>query len=222
MLSSRIARCLVTFLDTEREEMVQLIRDRGITDERVLRAMTRVERHKFVPEPFTNKAYEDSALPIGKGQTISQPYTVAFMTQCLGARPQDKVLEVGTGSGYQAAILAEMGVRVFSIERSAELLASARKTLDRLGYRVATKMGDGSVGWNEFAPFAGIIVTAAAPDVPPSLTKQLEDGGRLIIPVGGREVQSLVVINRKGEEFQRREIESFKFVPLIGKDAWGE
>ena len=206
--------------EEERRDMIALLRDRLITDEKILRAMVTVERHLFVPEPFTNKSYDDSALPIGKGQTISQPYTVAFMTQALGVRPGDKILEIGTGSGYQASVLAVMGARVFSIERDLDLLASARKLFDRLDYRIATKGGDGTVGWNEFAPYNGIIVTAGAPDVPVPLTKQLVDGGKLVIPVGTRQQQALIVITRQGEELVRREIEGFKFVPLIGKMGW--
>ena len=200
--------------------MITLLRDRLITDERILKSMATVERHLFVPEPFTNRSYEDSALPIGKGQTISQPYTVAFMTQALGVRTGDRILEIGTGSGYQSSVLAVMGARVFSIERDLDLLAGARKMFDRLGYRIATKGGDGTVGWNEFAPYHGIIVTAGAPEVPRPLTAQLADGGKLVIPVGSREIQSLVVITRRGEETERRVIEGFKFVPLIGKMGW--
>jgi len=206
--------------EEERRDMIALLTDRLITDERILKAMASVERHLFVPEPFTGKAYEDSALPIGRGQTISQPYTVAFMTQALGVRPGDRILEIGTGSGYQAAVLAEMGARVFSIERDMELLAGARKVFDRLKYRIATRGGDGTVGWNEFAPYNGIIVTAGAPDVPQPLVRQLADGAKLVIPVGSLQYQTLIVITRRGEEFDRREIEGFKFVPLIGKMGW--
>ncbi len=200
--------------------MIALLRDRLITDEKILRAMVTVERHLFVPEPFTNRSYEDSALPIGKGQTISQPYTVAFMTQALGVRPGDRILEVGTGSGYQASVLAVLGAHVFSIERDHDLLAGARKMFDRLGYRIATKGGDGTVGWSEFAPYNGIIVTAGAPEVPEPLPKQLADGGKLVIPVGTRQQQALLVMTRSGPSFIRREIEGFKFVPLIGKMGW--
>jgi protein-L-isoaspartate(D-aspartate) O-methyltransferase len=206
--------------DLEKEEMLSLLKDRGITDARLLRAMAAVERHLFVPEPFTNRAYEDSALPIGKGQTISQPYTVALMTQALGVKEGDKVLEVGTGSGYQAVILAEMGARVFTIERNLDLLAVARKVFDRLNCRIAAKGGDGTVGWHEFAPFDGIIVTAGAPSIPQPLLNQLTDGGKLVIPVGDLELQSLIVCTRHGEKFERKEIEGFKFVPLIGKMGW--
>ncbi len=206
--------------DDERQEMVSLLKDRGITDARLLRAMGKVERHLFVPEPFTNRSYEDSALPIGKGQTISQPYTVAFMTQALGVREGERVLEVGTGSGYQAVILAEMGARVFTIERNLDLLASARKIFDRLGYRIVSKGGDGTVGWTEFAPFNGIMVTAGAPQVPQPLLNQLADGGRLVIPVGDMDIQDLAIITRIGERYERKQINGFKFVPLIGKMGW--
>jgi len=207
-------------LESDREDMVTLLKERGITDPALLNAMQAVERHLFVPEPFTRRAYEDSALPIGRGQTISQPYTVAFMTQALEVKAGQKVLEVGTGSGYQAAILAELGARVFSIERDLDLLAGARKLFDRLGYNIASKGGDGTVGWNEFAPFDCIIVTAGAPDVPQPLLYQLVEGGRLVIPVGDLEYQRLVVCVRRGNKFDRREADGFKFVPLIGKMGW--
>jgi protein-L-isoaspartate(D-aspartate) O-methyltransferase len=206
--------------DGERQDMVALLKDRGITDARLLRAMGKVERHLFVPEPFTNRSYEDSALPIGKGQTISQPYTVAFMTQALGVREGERVLEVGTGSGYQAVILAEMGARVFTIERNLDLLAGARKLFDRLGYRIVSKGGDGTVGWTEFAPFSGIIVTAGAPQVPQPLLNQLVDGGRMVIPVGDLDIQDLAIITRVGDRYERKQINGFKFVPLIGKMGW--
>jgi protein-L-isoaspartate(D-aspartate) O-methyltransferase len=206
--------------DTEREEMIELLRHRGIASERVLSAMRKVERQIFVPEPFTGRSYEDSALPIAKGQTISQPYTVAVMTEALELQPGDKVLEIGTGSGYQAAILAEMEGRVYTIERDLELLAGARKILERLGYRVASKGGDGTVGWKEYAPYQGIIVTAGAPDIPKPLTDQLADGGHLVIPIGGLEIQTMVVVTRRGDRFDRRTMDGFKFVPLVGKMGW--
>lgn len=205
---------------SECDEMIRVIRSRGITDEHVLSALRAVERHRFVPEPFTNRAYEDTALPIGHGQTISQPYTVAFMTQALGLKEGDKVLEIGTGSGYQAAVLAAMGMRVFTIERNLTLLAGARKLLDRLKLRIASRGGDGTVGWTEHAPYAGILVTAAAPTVPQPLLAQLAEGGRLVIPVGDMDVQSVVVCTRHGESYERQEEFGFKFVPLIGKMGW--
>jgi len=200
--------------------MISLLESKGITDPSVLSAMAKVERHLFVEQPFVNRAYEDSALPIGNEQTISQPYTVAFMTQALLARPGDRVLEVGTGSGYQAVILAKMGCRVFTIERHLGLLAEARKMFDKLNLRVASKGGDGTVGWNEFAPFDGIIVTAGAPTVPDALKQQLADGGRLVIPVGDREVQKVLVIKKEGSAFVTEETFGFKFVPLVGKNGW--
>lgn len=200
--------------------MIALLKDRGITDSRILRAMVTIDRHIFVPEPFTSRSYEDCALPIGKGQTISQPYTVAFMTQALGVKEGDKILEIGTGSGYQAVVLAAMGARVFTIERNPDLHAAARKLIDKLGHRIATKCGDGTVGWSEFEPFNGIMVTAGAPNIPQPLLNQLVDGGKLVIPVGNLDYQTLVVVTRYGEQFDRREIEGFKFVPLIGKMGW--
>ena len=200
--------------------MISLLKDRGITDSRLLRAMTTIDRHIFVPEPFTSRSYEDCALPIGKGQTISQPYTVAFMTQALGLKEGDKILEIGTGSGYQAVVLAAMGAHVFTIERNPDLHATARKLVDRLGYRIATKCGDGTVGWTEFSPFNGIMVTAGAPNIPQPLLKQLAEGGKIVIPVGDLENQTLVVVTRHGDQFERREIEGFNFVPLIGKMGW--
>jgi protein-L-isoaspartate(D-aspartate) O-methyltransferase len=206
--------------DEERLEMIQLLRDRGIDDERLLVAMGKIERHLFIPEPFTNRSYDDTALPIAKQQTISQPYTVAFMTQKLASQPGSKVLEVGTGSGYQAAILAEMGCKVYTIERHVELLLKARKMFDKLGYRIGSKAGDGTIGWSEYAPYDGIIVTAAAPEVPEPLLKQLADGGRLVIPVGDMEIQDLLVITRSGNTYTQDEAKGFKFVPLIGKKGW--
>lgn len=206
--------------EEERRELVESLCQRGITDERVLAAIGRVERELFVDEPFVNRAYEDCALPICCSQTISQPYTVAFMTQCLNVKEGEKILEVGTGSGYQAAILVELGARVFSIERHHELVEKARKLFDRFGYRVATKVGDGTVGWSEFALYDGIIVTAGAPSIPEPLLKQLSDGGRLVIPIGDLEIQRLHVIKRNGDKFDRKEIYGFKFVPLIGKKGW--
>ena len=210
----------MSIFDTDRDDMIALIKDRGVTDSRILRAMASIDRHDFVPEPFTNRAYEDCALPIGKGQTISQPYTVAFMTQALGVKEGDKILEIGTGSGYQAAVLCSMGARVFTIERNPDLHASSRKLIDKMGYRIATKCGDGTVGWSEFAPFNGIIVTAGAPTIPQPLLKQLVDGGKLVIPVGDLEIQTLVVVTRREDQFDRREVEGFRFVPLVGKMGW--
>lgn len=206
--------------DVEREEMVELLVQRGVKDPRLLKAMRTIPRHEFVQDPFINRAYEDSALPIGLSQTISQPYTVAVMTEALQMKEGDKVLEVGTGSGYQAVILAEMGARVFTIERHMDLLTGARKLFEKFGYQIASKCGDGTIGWKEFAPFDGIIVTAGAPEVPRPLLDQLSDGGRLVIPIGESDVQVLHIIQRTKNAFERREAGGFKFVPLVGKKGW--
>lgn len=207
-------------LDAEREEMIDLILRRGITDEALIAAMRRVDRREFVGGAFANRSYDDSALPIGCSQTISQPYTVAFMTRALGAGPGDKVLEIGTGSGYQAALLAEMGMRVFTIERHMALLVEARKRFERFRYNIASKCGDGTLGWSEFAPYRGIIVTAGAPEPPQALLDQLDDGGRLVIPIGGLEIQEIHTITRRGGRFEVVQAAGFKFVPLIGKSGW--
>jgi protein-L-isoaspartate(D-aspartate) O-methyltransferase len=209
-------------LEDDRKDMLSLLRERGITDLAVLDAMGKVERHLFVPAAFAPRAYDDTALPIAKSQTISQPYTVAFMTQELAPKTDSKVLEIGTGSGYQAAVLAAIGCKVYTIERHLELLLEARRRFEKLGLRIASKLGDGTVGWSEFAPYDGIIVTAAAPNVPEPLMKQLSVGGRLVIPVGDLEMQKLRVLTRKAEEFESKEVHGFKFVPLIGKEGWGD
>jgi len=206
--------------DHEKEEMIALLSERGIVDENLLGAMRRVDRHEFVGDPFVNRSYEDSALPIGCAQTISQPYTVAFMTQQLGVRAGDRVLEIGTGSGYQAAILAEMGARVFTVERHMQLLVEARKRFEKASYNIASRCADGTLGWSEFAPYAGIIVTAGAPEPPQALIDQLADNGTLVIPIGGMEVQDLHIITRAGAAVKTRHATGFKFVPLIGKSGW--
>lgn len=206
--------------DMEKDEMIRLLRERGIQDERLLQAMGSIDRHEFVQEAFVNRSYDDSALPIGKSQTISQPYTVAFMTEALRLNPGDKVLEIGTGSGYQAAILSQMGARVFTIERHMELLVGARNRFDKFGFTIASKCSDGTLGWKEFAPYAGIIVTAGAPDVPEPLLEQLTEGGTLVIPIGDQELQTLYIIARTKDGYVSRQAAGFKFVPLIGKKGW--
>jgi protein-L-isoaspartate(D-aspartate) O-methyltransferase len=206
--------------DLARDQLVDLLRSKGITDQQVLDAITAIPRHRFVQEVFHHRAYEDSALPIACQQTISQPYTVAFMTQLLHVRHGDKILEIGTGSGYQACILAEMNARVFTIERHFDLLETARLRFEELGYNIASKVGDGSIGWSQFAPYKGIIVTAGAPDVPASLLRQLDDGGRLVIPVGDQTSQNMIIVERRGSEFVHSKSAGFKFVPLLGKEGW--
>jgi protein-L-isoaspartate(D-aspartate) O-methyltransferase len=199
-----------------REAMVaQQIAGRGLHDERVLRAMRTVPRHEFVPSELQQHAYEDHPLPIGHGQTISQPYVVAFMSGLAAVRPGTRVLEVGTGSGYQAAVLAELGADVYSIEILAPLSVQAARDLARTGYeRVHLRVGDGHEGWPEAAPFDAIVVTAAAATVPPALIAQLADGGRLIIPVGADD-QEIEVHRRSGDKVSVERVLPVRFVPLV-------
>jgi protein-L-isoaspartate(D-aspartate) O-methyltransferase len=211
-----------TRISGEHAALLSELRAGGITDQRVLDAMGSIDRSLFVSPALRSRAYEDIALPIACNQTISQPYTVAFMTQLLDVQRGMKVLEIGTGSGYQAAVLHAMGARVFTIERHADLLLEARTRFEQLGCNIASKVGDGSIGWSEFAPYDRIIVTAAAPRVPDALVKQLADGGILIVPVGERDGQTLVLVTRSGDQFQTLEYDSFKFVPLVGKEGFRE
>ena len=209
--------------ERERLELVDKLSEKGIADIFVLKAIGEVERHLFVPKAMKHHAYKDIALPIGYGQTISQPYTVAFMTQALKLKPNLKVLEIGTGSGYQAAILYNMGADVYSIERQFEIYSATRKLFDKLGIRVNTKCGDGTIGWDEFAPYDGIIVTAGSPNIPPSLKKQLAIGGRLVIPVGNKDSQTLNIVRKTEEdEFEIQAVPEFSFVPLIGREGWNQ
>jgi len=205
-----------------REEMVaHQLADRGIRDERVLDAMRKVPRHRFVDAALRSRAYGDHALPIGSGQTISQPYMVALMTEALQLRGGEKVLEIGTGSGYQAAILAEFTPRLFTIERSAELARAAAGTLRDLGYsNVILKTGDGTLGWPEHAPFDGIVVTAGAPGMPMPLFDQLAEGGRLVVPVGDRDIQRLELVVKKGGRPRLQTLVDCAFVPLVGAAGW--
>ncbi len=199
------------------------IRRRGIRDRRVLDAFRSVPRHCFVPPRWRDQSYEDHPVDIGYGQTISQPYIVALMTEALHLRGDERVLEIGTGSGYQTAILASLCAHVYTVERIAELSDAARKVLGELGYtNVSYRVGDGTLGWPEEAPFDGIMVTAAAPSVPESLKQQLGEGGRLVMPVGGRGGQDLVVLERRGEEFRRERLCGCVFVRLIGREGWPE
>jgi protein-L-isoaspartate(D-aspartate) O-methyltransferase len=196
---------------------------RGIHDQRVLEAMRTVPRHLFVPSGARAMAYQDGPLRIGEGQTISQPYIVALMTQMLELEGHERVLEIGTGSGYQAAILSLLTAQVYTIERHAALATRAQELLHGLGYdNVSVRVGDGTLGWPEHAPYDAVIVTAAAPDVPDPLTEQLADGGRLVAPVGGSWSQMLVRIRRRGEHLHRQETSSVAFVPLIGEFGWTE
>ncbi|MEO8398487.1 MAG: protein-L-isoaspartate(D-aspartate) O-methyltransferase [Ignavibacteriaceae bacterium] len=208
---------------TERDELADKLVEKGIHDSEVLKAIREVERHIFLPDAIKHHAYRDVALPIGYSQTISQPYTVAFMTQALELKTNSKVLEIGTGSGYQAAILENMGMKVYSIERQFEIYSRTQKLFDKMGIRVHTKYGDGTIGWEEFAPYDGIIVTAGSPSIPPAYKKQIAVGGKIVIPVGGKHSQTLKVITRINEnEFDEKDIPEFSFVPLIGREGWKE
>jgi protein-L-isoaspartate(D-aspartate) O-methyltransferase len=208
----------------DRERMTaEQIEGRGISDPRVLDAMRRVPRHLFVPPSQWAHAYEDRPLPIGERQTISQPYMVAAMTAALAPRSGDRVLEVGTGSGYQAAILARLAREVISIERHPPLAEGARRALEAAGLPgVIVVVGDGTQGYPERQPYDRIIVTAGAPSVPPALLRQLADGGRLVIPVGPAAHQELIAIDRHGSEYQRTVLEGCVFVPLVGEHGWSQ
>ena len=205
----------------QRSELVDSLSKKGIFDEVLLRTMNEVQRQKFIPSGVRAHAYKDIALPIGYGQTISQPYTIAIMTQALKVNNGDKILEIGTGSGYQAALLYDMGAKVFSIERHFEIFNNVLKLFDNLSIRVRCKQGDGTLGWDEYAPFDGILVTAGSPGIPESLKQQLAVDGRMVIPVGGKNSQTLKVITKiDNENFDIEEIPEFAFVPLIGREGW--
>lgn len=205
-----------------RAEMVEKqLRRRGIEDNCVLGAMLEVPRHEFVPPEVRARAYEDVPLPIGSGQTISQPYIVAAMTAALRLRPPDRALEIGTGCGYQAAVLSLLAKEAFTIERRAELASAASERLERLGYvNVHVHCGDGTLGLPEFAPFEAILVAAAAPAAPQPLLAQLAEGGRMIIPVGDADNQELQLIEKRGGKFSTKTMEGCRFVPLVGYHAW--
>jgi protein-L-isoaspartate(D-aspartate) O-methyltransferase len=197
------------------------LKTRGLIDERLIAAFRKVPRHLFVPKEFQRQAYEDHPLPIGVDQTISQPYIVALMVSLLRLQGHERVLEIGTGSGYQAAILAELALEVYSIERIQELILLAGKRLERLGYQnVHLQVGDGSLGWAEHAPFDGIIVSAAAPRIPKPLLEQLGDTARMILPIGPQHVQTLVEVQKNHGEIFQREIAGCVFVPLLGRCGW--
>lgn len=194
---------------------------RGIADPRVLDAFMSVERVKFIPEALAEVAYADHPLPIGDGQTISQPYIVALMTEKMGLKGDEKILEIGTGSGYQAAILSTLCREVYTVERDQRLYDRARKVLGEQGYtNIRYRLGDGTKGWEDEAPFDGIIVTAAAPFVPEPLREQLAEGGHMVIPVGDLFSQMLMLLERKNGKFEQSQICSCVFVPLIGEHGW--
>jgi protein-L-isoaspartate(D-aspartate) O-methyltransferase len=204
-----------------RKKLVALLRERGISDECVLTAIGKVPRHFFFDETFWNQAYKDIAFPIGDGQTISQPYTVAYQTELIHIQKGDRVLEIGTGCGYQTCVLLELGAKVFTIERQENLFRRTIQVLPKMGYHPQFFLGDGSMGIAEQAPYDKIIVTAGAPLVPEILLKQLKIGGILVIPVGDAEEQKMVTVLRISEtEFEKIVLDTFRFVPLLGDQAW--
>ncbi len=206
--------------------LLNLLRKEGIRDTKVLDAISRVSRENFIPESEIKYAYENRPLPIYFGQTISQPFTVAFMLSLLDLKPDEKILEIGTGSGYEAALLAELGAKVYTVERIPELAEYARKNINKLNYKVDILVGDGSLGWNENAPYDGIIVSAAAPFVPKSLISQLKSGGRIVIPVGDRFSQQILhgrkMIKSGKPDMGYYVYHNFVFVPLIGKEGFDD
>lgn len=210
-----------SFEDARRTMVEVQIQRRGIDDAGVLQAFRKVPRHEFVPSHLQEEAYRDCPLPIGSGQTISQPYMVATMTAAARINAGDRVLEIGTGSGYQAAILAELAGEVYSVERRASLSKAAKAVLERLGYEnIHLKVGDGTLGWQEEAPFSAIVVTAGAPHIPEPLIEQLRIGGRLVIPIEDGFAQVLYVIEKTPSGIEKRRAERCTFVPLVGEHGW--
>lgn len=206
-----------------RRRLLETLRERGITDLSVLRAVDLTPRHLFVPPAIMHRAYEDSALPIGSGQTISQPSVHARYLAELRLTGHERALEVGTGSGYQTVLLSHLVAQVFSVERVRELLDKARDVIRRVDARnISLLLGDGTFGWREYAPFDAILVSAAAPDVPRPLFEQLAEGGRMLIPLGGRDDQMLTVATRRGDTLIRRDITPVRFVPLVGAYGWAD
>ncbi len=204
-----------------RRRLVEALQEGGIRDLAVLRAFDEVPRHIFVPTGMRHRAYEDSALPIGQGQTISQPSMHARYLELLRLTGNEKVLEIGTGSGYQTALLAQLASQVFSIERVAPLLERARDAIRQTGARnVSVLVGDGTLGWRDYGPYDAILVTAGAPDIPRPLAEQLAEGGRMLIPLGGRDEQMLTLVTRRGEALETRDIAPVRFVPLVGTFGW--
>lgn len=204
-----------------RKKLVEVLKEKGIEDRDVLQAMGKIPRHFFFDETFWNQAYKDIAFPIGEGQTISQPYTVAYQSQLLHIKKGEKVLEIGTGSGYQTCVLLELGATVYTIERQELLYERAKAFLSRMSYQPYFFLGDGSKGIAEYAPYDKILVTAGAPFVPEILLKQLKIGGLIVIPVGDEKTQKMVTVLRVSEnDYEKIELDTFRFVPLVGDQAW--
>ena len=203
-----------------RLKLVDVLREKGIKDQKVLTAISKIPRHSFIDKAFLEFAYQDKAFPIGSGQTISHPYTVAYQTELLKVKPYEKVLEVGTGSGYQTAVLLELKAQVFSIERQKDLYRKTKAFLPKLGYQAMFFYGDGYKGLEKFSPFDKIIVTAGAPFIPQDLVTQLKVGGRMVIPVGGADIQKMILIVKKSEnEIEQKVLGDFSFVPLLRKKS---
>jgi protein-L-isoaspartate(D-aspartate) O-methyltransferase len=204
-----------------RRRLVELLQQNGIRDLSVLHAIDETPRHLFMPTGVRNRAYEDSAVPIGSGQTISQPSIHARYLELLKLTGKEKVLEIGTGSGYQTALLSRLAAQVFSIERIPALLDSAREIIQKIGLRnVSFLLGDGTLGWRQYAPYDAILVGAGAPDVPETYQEQLAEGGRILIPLGDRDEQTLFMFTRRGDKLEKEEIAPVRFVPLVGKYSW--
>jgi len=207
----------------QRRALINRMQQRGIRDLNVLRAFDLVHRHLFVPQAVAHMAYEDTPVPIGFGQTASQPSLQALYMQLLEIGPNDRVLEIGTGSGFQTAILAQLADRVYSVERIRELATRSREALDALRIsNVAILVGDGTIGWSRYAPYDAILVAAGGPEVPQPLMEQLADGGRMLVPVGPRDVQRLVMVRRDGDRFAQEEVLDCTFVPLLGRFGWAD
>jgi protein-L-isoaspartate(D-aspartate) O-methyltransferase len=206
-----------------RSQLVETLRRKGVRDLAVLRAVQMVPRHLFVPESVRHRAYDDAALPIGSGQTISQPYVQARYLELIGLTGKEKVLEIGTGSGYQTALLALLASMVFSVERVPHLAQSARAALESAGIRnVTILVGDGTLGWRPFAPYDAILVSAASPEIPAPLVEQLASGGKMVIPLGDREAQTLTLVERQGDQVRSSTIADVRFVPLVGEFGFSE
>jgi protein-L-isoaspartate(D-aspartate) O-methyltransferase len=205
----------------QRRALIGTMQERGIRDLNVLRAFDLIHRHEFIPESMRHQAYHDAPVPIGFGQTASQPSLQGLYMQVLDLQPTDRVLEVGTGCGFQTAVLAQLADRVYSVERIRELAVRAREKLDQMRIsNVAILVGDGTIGWSRYAPYDAILVAAGGPEVPRPLMEQLAEGGRMLIPVGSRTMQRLMLVERNGDRFDQREVTECTFVPLLGRFGW--
>jgi protein-L-isoaspartate(D-aspartate) O-methyltransferase len=216
-----VARPLDNELRGARERLVDILRDKGINDLSVLRSFEMTPRHAFVPTGLRHRAYEDAPLPIGNGQTISQPYVHAMYLQLLKLKGTERVLEIGTGSGYQTVLLAHLAAQVFSIERIGPLLQQAQENIRQSGVNnVSLLLGDGTIGWREYAPYDAILVGAGSPSIPQPLIDQLAEGGRLLVPVGDREEQKLVMVTKENGKIEQQDVAPVRFVPLVGSHGW--